>query len=121
MTFKIQQLGVKKVMLALQRVEVTAPKMMKVIGDEADIRHAQAYRRRVIPYDTGRLQASLCGTWHPERKVTVTQKGISIGTEVPYAQYQKHRIRALTSTEMKYIFIEPVLLLLQEVLAGRRE
>ena len=121
MSFTIKQTGIKKIMLALQRVEVTAPKMMAVISTEANERHAQAYRRRKIPIDTGRLMRSLTVPANPDRRVRISKKGISIGCQVPYAKYQRHRIRKLTSAELKYIFREPVLLLLQEVLAGRKE
>ena len=121
MSFKISQKGLPQIMLALQRIQTTAPKIMQVVGKEANSRHARAYRRRSIPEDTGRLQRSLRETNNADRRVEVTRQGISIGTDVPYAKYQRRKIRPLTSQEMHYIFVQPILLLLAEVLAGGRE
>ena len=120
MSFKISQLGFKKVRLALQRIQQTAPRMMAVVADEANQRHARTYRRRTIPVDTGRLRRSLTDPASSDRLVLVQKKGITIGSLVPYAMYQRHRIRELNRTELQDVFVQPVMLLLQEVLAGRR-
>ena len=86
---------------------------------EANRRHAATYRRRRIPRDTGRLQDSLTFESHPDREVRVTPKGITIGTLVPYAKYQRRRIRPLTRDELVDIFLDPITLTLQEILEGR--
>ena len=119
MTLKITQSGSKKVELALLRIQQTAPRMIREVSKEANIRHAKTYRRRFIPRDTGRLQDSLTFESHPDREVIVQQKGMTIGTNVPYAGLQRHRIRELTRDELVFIFVEPILEALRELLAGR--
>lgn len=56
---------------------------------------------------------------HPDREVRVTRRGIIIGTNVPYAKYQRARIRPMTRDELAYIFREPIEESLAELLAGR--
>tara|TARA_R110002012_G_scaffold294395_1_gene490527 strand:- start:684 stop:1046 length:363 start_codon:yes stop_codon:yes gene_type:complete len=120
MSFSVQQTGSKKIARALLRIRQTAPRMMREVSKDANRRHAAAYRRRRIPRDTGRLQASLTAESHPDRFIIVQQKGIRIGTDVPYARYQEHRIRRLTRDELVDIFIHPIMETLSEILAGRR-
>jgi len=119
LSFKISQTGDKEIKRALLRIEQTAPKMMKEVSKEANRRHAATYKRRTIPRDTGRLEDSLTTESHEDREVKVTDKGITIGTLVPYAKYQRSRIRELTRAELVDIFIEPITQTLQEILAGR--
>jgi len=119
LTFKISQKGSKRVASALLRLQQTSPRMIREVAKDANRRHAATYRRRRIPRDTGRLQDSLTFESHPDREIIVQQKGMTIGTNVPYARYQRHRIRPLTRDELVDIFVQPILDALQEVLAGR--
>ena len=119
MTFKISQTGSKRVASALLRLQQTSPRMIREVAKDANRRHAAAYRRRRIPRDTGRLEDSLTFESHPDREIIVQQMGMTIGTRVPYARYQRHRIRPLTRDELTDIFVQPILEALQELLAGR--
>jgi hypothetical protein len=93
--------------------------MIREVAREANRRHAATYRRRRIPRDTGRLEDSLTFESHPDREIIVQQKGMTIGTNVPYAKYQRHRIRPLTKQELDDIFVTPIMEALRELLAGR--
>ena len=118
MTLIIKQTGFKQVMRALQRLEQTAPNVLATVEKECNRRHARTYRRRSIPRDTGRLQDSLTFESHPDREINLTRRGLIIGSRVPYAKYQRHRIRNLSRDELKAIFVAPILEELREVLQG---
>ncbi len=119
MTLIIKQTGFEKVMRALQRLEQTAPGALVAVAKECNRRHARTYRRRFIPRDTGRLQDSLTFESHPDREINLTRRGLIIGSRVPYARYQRHRIRNLSRDELKSIFVAPILEELREVLQGK--
>ena len=119
MSFSITQKGVKDVHNALFALAQRSPRLLIESVDEVNKRHAQAYKRRTIPVDTGRLKTSLTTVSNPDRLVIATVKYIEIGTKVPYAKYQRKRIRELTSQEVKFIFVEPILESFRELLAGR--
>lgn len=120
MSFKISESGSKQLTLALLRLRQSAPKLLKSAVNEIDRRHAAAYRRRFIPRDTGALQASLRFVGAPGRQVVETESGVEIGTLIPYAKYQRQRIRELSRVEKREIFVLPVLEEVRELLTGRR-
>lgn len=119
MSFSYSQTGLKSVQRRLQALTDRAPHALRDVAQEANTRHAQAYRRRRIPEATGRLKASLTQERHPERVVRITRRGLTLGTRVPYAQYQEQRIRRLSPRELRDIFIDPITQHLTEVLRGR--
>jgi len=119
MSFSMTQSGIKSIMRSLDRLKSESPRLIRLTSKEANRRHALTYRRRRIPRLTGRLQDSLTFESHPDREVRVTRRGIVIGTNVPYAKYQRHRIRPMTRAELVHIFLEPIQESLQELLAGR--
>lgn len=106
MSFRVTHSGTR----ALKRkMEALARRgYLREVAGEINRRHAAAMRRRRIPYDTGRLEASLTQTSSPDRRVTVTDNSIEIATLVPYAQYQRQRIRRLTTQERREIFVKPI-------------
>ena len=119
MSFSMSQSGSKRVVRSLERLKASAPRLVRLTAKEDNRRHALTYRRRRLPRDTGRLADSLTFESHPDREVRVTRRGIVIGTNVPYAKYQRSRIRPMTRDELVNIFLEPIQELLQELLAGR--
>ena len=123
MSFSVQQTGFKSVRLALLRLRAESPSALKNIKNEANARHAETYRRRSIPVDTGRLKRSLTLENPPmtgDREVVLSKSGLKISCYVPYAKYQKYRISNLTRHELKYVFVEPVLEELREFLQAKR-
>ncbi len=120
MSFQITQSGFKGVEMALLRLRQSAPNMFIGAVQEIDKRHSQAYQRRTIPIDTGALQASLRNVGDKKRMIFATKSGITIGTTLHYAKYQRKRIRELSRIEKKEIFVTPIFEELQELLAGRR-
>ena len=108
MTFSVTQRGVKSVQRSLFALAQRSPRLLIDAVDEVNKRHALAYRRRRIPRDTGRLEDSLTFERHPDRRVIATVTHITIKTAVPYAKYQRRRIRPLTRPELKEIFIDPM-------------
>ena len=120
MTWSFAQSGTKRVRLALLRLSKSAPRLLVDVAKEVNRNHAIAMRRRPIPYDTGRLDRSLATESSPDRLVTTTPTGVSIQSLVPYAKYQRHRIRPLNRQELQEIFITPIVLDVAELLAGRR-
>ena len=119
MSFSLKQTGVKKVQNALFALAQRSPRLLIESVDEVNKRHAEAYKRRRIPVDTGRLKRSLETVSNPDRLVIATVKYIEIGTKVPYAKFQRRRIRKLSPREMRFIFIEPMLESFRELTAGR--
>ncbi len=93
---------------------------MGEVASEINRNHAQVMRRRRIPRDTGRLEDSLTRPSSPDRRVTVSGETITIETLVPYAKYQRQRIRPLNRAEIKEIFTDPILeSFLQSIREGR--
>ena len=119
MSFELTQKGVKGVKNALFALAQRSPRLLIDAVEEVNKRHSEAYKRRKIPRDTGRLENSLTFLRHPDRKVIATVKYVAIKTAVPYAKYQRARIRPLARYEMKEIFINPMLENFRELAAGR--
>lgn len=107
MSFSFSQRGTQRVRRALQAL--TRRGRLGEVRDEINRRHAQAMRRRRIPRDTGRLEDSLTQPSSPDRRVAVSGETITIETLVPYAKYQRQRIRPLNRAEIKEIFADPIL------------
>ncbi len=119
MAFSHKQAGIKKVYNALFALAQRSPRLLVESVNEVNKRHAEAYQRRWIPVDTGRLKKSLTTVSNPDRLIVTTVKYVEIGTKVPYAQYQRYRINKLSSREIKYIFVDSILESFRELVAGR--
>jgi len=118
MSFSFSQRGSQRVRRALKAL-IRRGRMGEV-ASEINRNHAQVMRRRRIPRDTGRLEDSLTRPSSPDRRVTVSGETITIETLVPYAKYQRQRIRPLNRAEIKEIFTDPILeSFLQSIREGR--
>ncbi len=89
------------------------------VAAEADRRFTRTMRRRGIPVRTGRLKASLTQTGHKDHVLRVGKDRITIGTRVPYAQWQRKRIRRLNRAEKVFIFLDPIREMFRRIIAGR--
>lgn len=117
---KITHTGTRRITQMLQTLSQRAPKALRDAGKSINDRHAQAMRRRRIPRDSGRLEDSLTRVGHPDRVFSVSVHTLTVGTRVPYAQYQAHRIPRLSREERRFIFVEPIALVFHEALTGGR-
>lgn len=106
MSFSISRRGNKEIRRLLG--ELARRGKLRDAADEINRRHARAMRRRSIPRDTGRLEASLTQVGHPDRIFRVSTSTIEIGTRVPYAIHQRGRIKRLNQTEIKEIWTKSV-------------
>lgn len=108
MSITITQRGGEELRRKLARLQGAGADVMRRVLADANREHAAAFKRRAIPEDTGRLKASLTQTRHTDRIVTATKDAIKLGSSVPYAQYQRKRIRELSRAELKAIFVTPI-------------
>ena len=120
MSFSVAQKGIKSVQRSLFALAQRSPRLLVDSVDEVNKRHAKAYRRRTIPRDTGRLEASLATTSHRDRYVRASVRGVQIGTRTPYARYQRKRIAPLSPRELRDIFVDPIRESFRELAKGGR-
>ncbi len=113
MSFTMSHTGDRRLLQKLERLKVAGD--WRPLTKEMNAAHARAMSRRQIPIKTGRLKASLTRPVHPDRVVMSDRRGLSISTRVPYAKYQRKRIRRLNRAELREIFIKPIELAFEAV------
>lgn len=119
MTFKLSQSGAARIAGKLSKLQSVAPRMIREVWKEANVRHSRKFRARFIPWDTGRMQASFRGETGPDREMIVQEKRMSINSLVPYAIYQWYRVPPVTKQDLSFIFTEPMVKKINDILEGR--
>lgn len=119
MSFRITQRGGAEIRRRLAAIQRAGKGAMRQVATTSDGRFCEAMGRRDIPERTGRLRKSLTSPGHPDHVLRVNRESVTIGTDVPYAQYQQKRIRGLSRSELQYIFRDPVLEIFRTAIEGR--
>ena len=119
MTFKISQSGAARIAGKLSKLQAVAPRMVREVWKQANVRHSRKFLNKVIPIDTGRMAASFRGETGPDRELIVQPKRMSINSLVPYAIYQWHRVSPVTKHDLNFIFTEPMIKKINSILEGR--
>lgn len=119
MSFRITQRGGSEIRRRLAAIQRAGKGVVRQVASESDERFCVAMRRRAIPERTGRLRKSLTQAGHPDHVLRVNRESVTIGTDVPYAQYQQKRIRGLSRTELQHVFRDPILEIFRVAIEGR--
>ena len=119
MTFKLSQSGAARIAGKLSKLQSVAPRMVREVWKQANVRHSRKFRARFIPIDTGRMQASFRGENGPDRELIVQPKRMSINSLVPYAIKQWYRVPPVTKQDLNFIFTEPMVIKINGILEGR--
>jgi len=93
MSYSIKISGAAKTARMFRRLQEKADRMMPVVAEAINRRHAAVFRRTWIPIDTGRLQASFRYEYGPDRELIIQRKRLSINSIVPYGVFHWHRFR----------------------------
>lgn len=119
MTFKISQSGAARIAGKLSKLQAVAPRMVREVWSEANVRHSRTFLNRFIPYDTGRMARSFRGESGPDRELIVQTKRMSINSLVPYAIKQWYRVPPVTKQDLNFIYTEPMIKKINSILEGR--
>ena len=119
MTFKLSQSGAARIAGKLSKLQAVAPRMVREVWKEANVRHSRTFLGRYIPYDTGRMSRSFRGESGPDREIIVQPKQMSINSLVPYAIKQWYRVPPVTKQDLDFIYTEPMTMKINSILEGR--